>query len=77
MNYFLFQFYYVFYIVVLKYKVEVHTGSIPNAATNANVYLMLVGERGDTGHRKLLQTRSEESVKFQAGQVSSSSNYVH
>ena len=49
------------------YQVHVYTGSEPSADTDANVYIMLFGERGDTG-RRLLQ-RSNNERKFQEGQV--------
>ena len=57
------------FLTVLNYEVEVHTGSIANAATSANVYLMLVGERGDTGKRKLLNSLTPDTEKFQPGKV--------
>jgi hypothetical protein len=38
---------------VLKYKVEVKTGDIRGAGTDANVFLQLFGEHGDTGEQKL------------------------
>jgi len=50
--------------------VEVYTANLPDAGTDANVYLMLVGERGDTGHRRLLKSLSNDlSRPFQLGQV--------
>jgi len=55
---------------VLTYHVEVYTGNLPDAGTDANVHLMLVGERGDTGHRRLLKSLSNNlSRPFQLGQV--------
>lgn len=46
------------------------TGNLPDAGTDANVRLMLVGQRGDTGHRRLLKPLSNElSRPFQPGQV--------
>ena len=49
---------------------EVYTGNLPDAGTDANVHLMLVGERGDTGHRRLLKSLSNDfSRPFQLGQV--------
>lgn len=44
-----------------------HTGDIWNAGTDANVYLTVYGERGDTGVRQLL--RKDDLKKFQKGQV--------
>jgi len=50
--------------------VEVYTANLPDAGTDANVHLMLVGERGDTGHRQLLKSLSNDlSRPFQLGQV--------
>ena len=56
---------------VLTYRVEVYTGYVPNAGTDANVHLMLIGERGDTGYRQLLKPLSTalQSRPFQPGQV--------
>lgn len=54
-------------VLVLHYQVHVYTGSQPNADTEANVYIMLFGERGDTGRRLLM--RSDNDVTFQEGQV--------
>ena len=49
---------------------EVYTGNLPDAGTDANVHLMLVGERGDTGHRRLLKSLSNNlSRPFHVGQV--------
>jgi hypothetical protein len=38
---------------VVQYKVLVKTGDIRGAGTDANVFLQLFGEHGDTGERKL------------------------
>jgi len=55
---------------VLTYRVEVYTGYVLNAGTDANVHLMLIGERGDTGYRQLLKPLSAAmSGPFQPGQV--------
>jgi len=54
---------------VYTYVVEVYTGELENAGTDANVYLMLVGCRGDTGRRKLLKSLGFADEKFQPGQV--------
>ena len=48
---------------------EVYTGKKHNAGTNANVYMMMYGERGDTGKRKLLKSNNKN--KFAEGQVMS------
>jgi len=55
---------------VSTYQVEVYTGHMSDAGTDAKVHLMLVGERGDTGFRQLLKPSSTEpSQPFQPGQV--------
>jgi len=55
---------------VLTYRVEVYTGYLPEAGTDAKVHLMLIGERGDTGYRQLLKPVSADlSLPFQPGQV--------
>ena len=56
---------------VLTYKLDISTGNLPEAGTSATVYAMLVGERGDTGQRKLLKPLTAENVadSFQQGQV--------
>jgi len=55
---------------VLTYHVELYTGYMSHAGTDAKVHLMLVGERGDTGYRQLLKPLSTDLSKpFQRGQV--------
>ena len=54
---------------VYTYVVEVYTGELDNAGTEANVYMMLVGRRGDTGRRKLLKSLGFADKKFQPAQV--------
>jgi len=54
---------------VYTYVVEVYTGEQEQAGTDANVHLMLVGHRGDTGSRKLLKSLGFADKKFQPGQV--------
>ena len=62
------------FLAVLTYTLDVFTGNFPEAGTDANVYAMLVGERGDTGFRKLLKSLASDadnpSESFQTGQVS-------
>jgi len=55
---------------VLTYEVEVCTGKQPHAGTDANVHVMLVGQRGDTGRRRLLRSLFSDLFRpFQPGQV--------
>uniref|UniRef100_F7CL93 Lipoxygenase homology PLAT domains 1 n=1 Tax=Ornithorhynchus anatinus TaxID=9258 RepID=F7CL93_ORNAN len=51
-----------------SYEVQVITGKVPNAGTDANVFLNIYGEEyGDTGERPLWS--SENMNKFEEGQV--------
>ncbi|KAM3928088.1 oxygen-regulated protein 1 [Leptodactylus fuscus] len=52
---------------VTKYKIEVVTGDLWNAGTEANVYILLRGQYGDTGSRQLL--RSNKPIPFTKGQT--------
>jgi len=52
---------------VLTYFIHTYTGSAHGSATDANVYVNLVGELGDMGNRQLL--RSNNHIKFHEGQV--------
>ncbi len=38
---------------IVKYKVSVHTGDKRGAGTDANVFIILHGEKGDSGKRNL------------------------
>ena len=58
-----------FCVAVYTYVVEVYTGELESDGTDANVHLMLVGRRGDTGSRKLLKSLGFAEKKFQPGQV--------
>ncbi|XP_009330378.1 PREDICTED: oxygen-regulated protein 1 [Pygoscelis adeliae] len=52
---------------VTAYEVHVTTGELWNAGTEADVYISVYGERGDTGSRQLL--RSQKPNKFLKGQT--------
>ncbi|KAM6375920.1 LOW QUALITY PROTEIN: oxygen-regulated protein 1 [Alca torda] len=52
---------------VTVYEVHVTTGELWNAGTEADVYISVYGERGDTGSRRLL--RSQKPKKFLKGQT--------
>ncbi|XP_041483698.1 uncharacterized protein LOC121430484 isoform X9 [Lytechinus variegatus] len=52
---------------VVLYQVSVTTGNYWNASTEADVYITLYGERGDTGPRLLL--RSKRKQKFEKGKT--------
>nr|CAB3263471.1 lipoxygenase homology domain-containing protein 1-like [Phallusia mammillata] len=51
-----------------KYRVHVFTGDVFNAGTDANVYLTMFGENGDSGERKLLKSETNTD-KFERGKV--------
>ncbi|NXJ65880.1 LOXH1 protein, partial [Rostratula benghalensis] len=53
---------------VLAYEVHVYTGAKPGAETDANVYINLIGTRGDAGKRKLHRSKNN-NIKFQRGQM--------
>ncbi|XP_006819004.1 lipoxygenase homology domain-containing protein 1-like, partial [Saccoglossus kowalevskii] len=52
---------------VMKYQVQVYTGTVENADTEATCYICIYGERGDTGNRVLYKSLNNE-IKFQKGQ---------
>uniref|UniRef100_A0A8B9I3D6 Oxygen-regulated protein 1 n=1 Tax=Anser brachyrhynchus TaxID=132585 RepID=A0A8B9I3D6_9AVES len=52
---------------VTVYEVHVTTGELWNAGTEADVYISIYGEKGDTGSRQLL--RSQKPKKFLKGQT--------
>uniref|UniRef100_A0A4W4F748 PLAT domain-containing protein n=1 Tax=Electrophorus electricus TaxID=8005 RepID=A0A4W4F748_ELEEL len=50
------------------YKVSVRTGDMHGAGTDANVFLTIYGNLGDTGERKLSKSESNKN-KFERGRV--------
>ena len=52
---------------MLRYNIEVHTGDEQGTETDANVFLQIIGSRGDSGKRELYQ--SNKRKKFRAAQV--------
>ncbi|XP_048249875.1 lipoxygenase homology domain-containing protein 1-like isoform X2 [Haliotis rufescens] len=54
---------------LLKYQVDVTTGNLWNAGTDANVYLTIYGDRGDTGVRQLYSENRQRC--FNKGQTDS------
>ncbi|XP_066870763.1 lipoxygenase homology domain-containing protein 1-like [Kogia breviceps] len=57
------------------YEVQVITGSVPKAGTDANVFLTIYGEEyGDTGERAL--KKSDKSNKFEQGQTDTFTIYA-
>ncbi|OON21989.1 PLAT/LH2 domain protein [Opisthorchis viverrini] len=53
-------------ITLRQYEIHVITGDEQNAGTDANVYLTLYGENGDSGERKLAESQIHRN-KFEAG----------
>ncbi|XP_052559122.1 lipoxygenase homology domain-containing protein 1-like isoform X2 [Tympanuchus pallidicinctus] len=53
---------------LLVYEIRVHTGAKLGAETDFNVYINLIGTRGDAGKRKLHRSKNNK-VKFQHGQM--------
>uniref|UniRef100_A0A8C3KBT5 Oxygen-regulated protein 1 n=1 Tax=Calidris pygmaea TaxID=425635 RepID=A0A8C3KBT5_9CHAR len=53
---------------LLVYEVHIYTGAKPGAETDANVYINLIGTRGDAGKRKLHRSKNN-NIKFQHGQM--------
>uniref|UniRef100_A0A8C5BBE6 Lipoxygenase homology domains 1b n=1 Tax=Gadus morhua TaxID=8049 RepID=A0A8C5BBE6_GADMO len=51
-----------------EYKVSVRTGDMYGAGTDANVFLTIYGDLGDTGERKLSKSEGN-SNKFERGEV--------
>ena len=52
-----------------KYKLHVFTGDVKGAGTDANVFVTIYGEYGDSGERQLLKSETH-SNKFERGNVS-------
>lgn len=61
-----------YFLLVTVYEVHVITGELWNAGTEADVYISIYGENGDTGSRQL--RRSKKPTKFLKGQVSDRSS---
>lgn len=57
-----------FLFAVHTYKISVFTGDIYGAGTDANVFLNIYGDLGDTGERKLSKSETNFN-KFERGQV--------
>ena len=52
---------------------QVHTGKKRGAGTDANVFLNIFGEQGDTGNRPLIKSKTNMN-KFEKANVSNSSS---
>lgn len=53
---------------MVKYDVEVHTGKKSGAGTDADVFVNIFGELGDTGKRPLIDSKTNRN-KFEKGNV--------
>ncbi len=54
---------------MVQYRAEVHTGKKSGAGTDANVFLNIFGDQGDTGDRPLKKSKNNRN-KFEKGSVS-------
>ncbi|XP_077208521.1 oxygen-regulated protein 1 [Paroedura picta] len=54
-------------LALVVYEIHVYTGSKRDAETSANVYITLIGNRGDSGKRKLHKSKNNQ-IKFQRNQ---------
>uniref|UniRef100_UPI00398E6D89 lipoxygenase homology domain-containing protein 1-like n=1 Tax=Pristiophorus japonicus TaxID=55135 RepID=UPI00398E6D89 len=52
---------------VTQYEILVVTGDLWNGGTDANIFIIIYGKRGDTGSRQLI--RSNNPLKFRKGQT--------
>ena len=55
-------------VAVKNYVVDVYTGDVRGGGTDANVFLTIFGDKGDSGERKLHKSETH-SNKFERGQV--------
>ncbi|XP_070556277.1 uncharacterized protein [Ptychodera flava] len=55
----------------IQYEVEVYTGDEEDSGTDASVFILVNGNKGDTGRRDLKKSQSENNQKFQKGQMDS------
>lgn len=54
--------------IVKTYRIQIITGSKRGAGTDANVYINIYGEQGDTGNRFLTNSKTNRN-KFEKGNV--------
>ena len=69
--------YFSIYIIftVIRYEVTAITGDLWNAGTDANVYITIYGDRGDTGVRQLF---SKDKIDlFKQGKVNILFHFTH
>jgi len=65
-------------MLVKKYRVNVVTGNEKGCGTDANVFLTMHGEQGDSGERQLKNSETNRN-KFERGQVTTldSSSFIY
>ena len=56
------------YVTAKVYKVNVYTGDVRGAGTDANVFINMYGNQGDSGERKLAGSETHRD-KFERNQV--------
>ena len=49
---------------MLDYTVDIYTGDVFGAGTNANVFVTLFGELGDSGEKKLMKSLSQRLMVY-------------
>ena len=66
------------YVVISEkiYTVNVKTGDVSKAGTDANVFLIIYGNLGDSGERKLHKSETHMD-KFEKNQVNSFTVYMN
>ena len=53
----------------MAYEVSVTTGTVSGATTHANVWVRLVGSRGETAQVPLKETRTKQETPFKKGRT--------
>lgn len=61
---------------VVLYSVQIFTGNVPGAGTDAKVYITIYGDLGDTGERYLGKSENRTN-KFERGTVGGAPNLPH
>ena len=61
---------------VVLYSVQIFTGNVPGAGTDAKVYITIYGDLGDTGERYLGKSENRTN-KFERGKVSGAPMLPH
>ena len=59
---------------VVLYSVQIFTGNVPGAGTDAKVYITIYGDLGDTGERYLGKSENRTN-KFERGTVGGARSY--